>query len=166
MLTIRPYQPEDAAGVERCFIELQEFERTLEPNRVECQLMAAPYRESLLAWCAQATGVLFIAEAKGTVVGLVAVIAQVNDESLIEIDQDYAYIADLVVLPAYRGQGLGRALLQQAEVYAINQGAKCLKVDVLAANRGARNLYQAVGFQENEIRLVKSLIQTSLDREG
>ena len=93
------------------------------------------------------------------IVGLVAVIAQVNDESLLEIEPNYAYIPDLVVLPAYRGQGLGRALLQQAEAYAISQGARLLKVDVLAANRGARHLYQAVGFQENEIRLVKPLVE-------
>jgi ribosomal protein S18 acetylase RimI-like enzyme len=157
MVTIRPYQPQDAAGVEQCLIELQEFERTLEPNRVEGTAMAPLYFKALLEWCTQARGMLFIAEDAGAVVGLVGVIAQVEDQGMIELNKDYAYISDLVVLPAYRGQGLGRALLQQAEAYAISQGATVLKVDVLVANKGARSLYQAMGFQEKEIRSVKPL---------
>src|SRR5262245_935041 len=112
MVTIRLYRPEDAAGVEQCLIELQDFERTLESNRVEGRTIATSHREALLAWCAQARGALFVAEEAGAIVGLIAVIAQVSDEPLIEVNKDFAYIPDLVVLPAYRGQGLGRALLQ------------------------------------------------------
>lgn len=157
MLIIRPYQAQDAAGVEQCLSELQDFERSIEANRVEGQSMAAPYREYLLAECAQTCGALLVAEVVGMVVGLVAVLAHVTAESLIEAEPDYAYISDLVVLPAYRGQGLGRALLRQAEAYALSQGAKILKVDVLVANKAAHNLYKVTGFQENEVRLVKHL---------
>jgi ribosomal protein S18 acetylase RimI-like enzyme len=160
MITIRLYRPEDTAGVEQCLIELQDFERSIESNRVEGRTIATARRESLLAWCAQARGALFVAEEAGSIVGLIAVIAQVSDDPLIELNKEFAYIPDLVVLPAYRGRGLGRALLQQAETYARQQGATLLKVDVLAANKVARHLYEAVGFQNYEIRLIKPLTKS------
>ena len=78
-------------------------------------------------------------------------------EELIEENSEYAYLTDLVVLPAYRGRGVGRALMQHAEAYAIEQGATVLKVDVLAANTVARELYTSMDYQEHEIRLLKQL---------
>ena len=68
-----------------------------------------------------------------------------------------AYISDLIVAAAYRGQGWGRALLQRAEDYALTQGAIMLGLGVLAQNTQARRLYADFGFQENQVELLKPL---------
>ena len=48
MILIRDYSPQDAAQLERCIIELQSFEKTIEPNRADGQKIAPAYRELLL----------------------------------------------------------------------------------------------------------------------
>ena len=158
MSITRRYQPQDASYVERCFIELQSYEKRLEPNRVDGMQIADAYRRYLLDRCAQSDGAVFVAEAEGVVVGFVALFVHVDSESLIEAQTDYAYISDLVVLPAFRRHGIGRALLQQAESYARDHGAAVMKVDVLIANTVAYDLYHTAGFQDHEVRLTKSLL--------
>jgi len=68
-------------------------------------------------------------------------------------------IHDLAVLPQYRGQGAGRALLQAAEDYARRQGCCRLTLEVLESNSGARALYRRFGFDDSTISrfLVKPL---------
>ncbi len=47
MVLIREYRPEDEQQVEDCFIELQEFERQIEPRRIEGKLVAKKYLQHL-----------------------------------------------------------------------------------------------------------------------
>ncbi len=56
-----------------------------------------------------------------------------------------AYIKDLVVHPRARGQGLGRALLQQAFILFAERREGCVDLRVLEGNLGARRLYESVG---------------------
>lgn len=52
---------------------------------------------------------------------------------------------DLFVLPEYRGQGLGRALLQHIEQYA--REAECAKLTLeVRSDNSAQQLYQKCGF--------------------
>jgi ribosomal protein S18 acetylase RimI-like enzyme len=69
----------------------------------------------------------------------------------------YAYISDLVVLPPHGQGGLGRKLLERAEAFACEHGAKKIRVGVLASNRLARSLYRQMGFSEYQLQLVKVL---------
>ena len=57
-------------------------------------------------------------------------------------------IHDLAVLPAYRGQGIGRALLAAAERHAREHGCCKLTLEVLETNERARGLYRSVGFDD------------------
>jgi ribosomal protein S18 acetylase RimI-like enzyme len=100
---------------------------------------------------------LFVATADDKVVGVVCVYAQVKSEAVDEEEYEYAYISDLAVLAADRGKGLGRALLKRAEEYARLEGARLLRISVLAKNSVARSLYVDDGFQENVVILEKSL---------
>src|SRR5262245_44053941 len=134
MIAIRVYHPDDAPQVERCIGELQAFEREIEPNRADPETIAAPYLAYMLQQCLELDGAIFVAEAEGAVVGFVCIFAKADSGSLIEAERAHAYVSDLLVLPAYRGQGVGGALLGQAEDYATRHGATVLKIDVLAAN--------------------------------
>jgi len=55
------------------------------------------------------------------------------------------------------GGGIGRALLEQAEAIARASGATTLRVDVLARNSIAHDLYRQSGFRDFHVRMVKGL---------
>jgi ribosomal protein S18 acetylase RimI-like enzyme len=78
-------------------------------------------------------------------------------EELDEEPIEYAFISDLVVLPAYRSQGIGRLLLQAAEAYARAQGAASLELTVLVKNESAVRLYNRYGFRGYHYLLKKDL---------
>ena len=60
-------------------------------------------------------------------------------------------IHDIVVTAGRRGQGLGRALLDQAEQHARDTGCCKLTLEVLEGNRNAVGLYRDVGFAAYEL---------------
>jgi ribosomal protein S18 acetylase RimI-like enzyme len=157
MVLIREYRSEDHQQVEECFIELQEFERQIEPRRIEGQIVAQKYLQHMFEKCAQTQGKIFVLEAHDKIAGFVSVWAKVKVNGLVNKESEVAYISDLIVIAAYRGQGWGRALLQRAEDYARAQGATILSIGVLAENIGARTLYKDFGFREDHVELLKPL---------
>jgi ribosomal protein S18 acetylase RimI-like enzyme len=161
MVLIREYRSEDDRQVEECFIELQEFERQIEPRRVEGKVVAQKYLKYMFDRCAQTQGKVFVLEAHSKIVGFVSVWAKVKVNGLVNEESEVAYISDLIVIAAYRGQGWGRALLQRAEDYALTQGALMLSIGVLAENTQARRLYNDFGFRENQVEFLKPLKSTS-----
>ncbi len=154
---IREYRPEDRAQLEECYIELQDAERVLDPVLEEGRAVVERYLEQMFRQCAETKGKVFVAEEDGRVVGFVSVFAKVASKAVEEKPYEYAYVSDLVVLPEYRRRGLGRALLQTAQDYAIRQGATILRLFVMAKNVGAKTLYESFGFEERIIAMWKDL---------
>ncbi len=157
MVSIRAYQSEDQDRLEAFILELQNFERTLEPDRVEGAQMVARNREELLAIVRQNRGQIFVAEVNAEVVGFVCVRLEHEEGEYLSSLVDYAYISDLVVLPSHRGQGYGTALLQKAEEFARQRGMTMLKIQVLVKNQPATSVYLHAGFRPYELALLKSL---------
>jgi ribosomal protein S18 acetylase RimI-like enzyme len=154
---IRPYEPRDEQQVIHCIASLQHFERTLEADRVDPTDIAPRYLRDLLERFQRQPGGILIAEENGQVVGYVALWLEMQPEDYWTSLAGYAYISDLAVLPEQRGHGLGRALLAEAERLARQLGASALKINVLARNAIAWQLYRSVGFRDYEITLLKPL---------
>jgi ribosomal protein S18 acetylase RimI-like enzyme len=57
-------------------------------------------------------------------------------------------VHDLAVLPAYRGRGIGRALLAAVERAARARGCVKVTLEVQENNRRARRVYEAAGFAQ------------------
>src|ERR1044072_849497 len=157
MVAIREYRPEDGQQLEECVIELQEFERRIEPRRLEGSIVAQKYLQYMFDKCAQTQGQVFVLDDEDKVVGLVSAWAEVRVKGLVNEEAEVAYVSDLFVSAAYRGQGWGRALLRRAEEYALAQGATMFSIGVLAENTQARRMYNAFGFRENQVELLKPL---------
>ena len=57
-------------------------------------------------------------------------------------------IHDLAVLPAHRGQGVGQRLIAEVECKARDMGCCKLSLEVQENNRTARQVYEAMGFEQ------------------
>jgi ribosomal protein S18 acetylase RimI-like enzyme len=156
MPEIREYRPEDIEQVHACFVELQDFLHRLEPN-ILAGRAAGKYFDFMLARCAETSGKVFVAEVDNQVVGFVCVWGKSTSEDLDEEPVEYAFISDLVVLPAYRSQGIGPLLLQAAEAYARAQGAASLELEVLVKNEPALRVYNRHGFRAYHYLFKKDL---------
>jgi GNAT superfamily N-acetyltransferase len=159
-MDIRDYRPlTDFPAIRTCLIELQEFERRLDPRLPPGTAMADSYLERLFRRCDQYAGRLFVAEAAGGVVGYVSVLAACHSDSPDDAAAPFAFVDDLVVLPQHRDLGYGRALLDRAEAYAAAHGRAMLRLRVKAANRAARQFYARAGYAEYEVELEKQLLR-------
>lgn len=61
-------------------------------------------------------------------------------------------VHDLAVPPAWRGRGIGRALLSEAESRARERGCCKLTLEVQDSNAVARGLYERFGFRDFAVR--------------
>lgn len=158
---IRQFEPRDTDAVRRCVAALQTYERTLEADRVEATpAFAASYLDRILAASHERDGEILVAEVEGAVVGFVCYWMMTIQNPITTVT-GCAYVADLAVLEAYRRRGIGRALLRAAEVGAARHGATTIRIEVLAANHPARDLYDAEGFRPYEMLLTKPLTPPS-----
>jgi ribosomal protein S18 acetylase RimI-like enzyme len=60
------------------------------------------------------------------------------------------YLAELYVVPARRGQGLGRALMNAAMALARAEGATYMDLGTAETDVAARRLYESLGFSNRE----------------
>jgi ribosomal protein S18 acetylase RimI-like enzyme len=155
VVTIRKATENDRSAILEGFFALQEYERSMEPNRADPADIVETYLRDLFADCKDGKAEILVAEVGAGVVGWVGVVPRHVSDDILDHDREFAYITDLIVLKEYRGQGIGRRLLAAAEEYAAKQGARRLRVGVLSANAAAHRLYHSVGFRDYEVILEK-----------
>ncbi|HNP65918.1 MAG TPA: GNAT family N-acetyltransferase [Woeseiaceae bacterium] len=127
-------------------IELQDYERELEPRLPPGAAIVDEYVPQMLLRCKQAVGQILIAEIDAEVAGFVTVLTRVSSGEIEDGDIEYGLISDLVVAPRFRRQGLGKELLEAGENFARSKKVSSLRIGVLHSNRAAMNLYAANGF--------------------
>jgi len=100
------------------------------------------YNEAFVAWIEG-----------GTRAGFVWVARDQNDST----GQVEALLLNQFVAEAYRGQGLGRQLLEKAEDWAREQGLPRISLAVGAGNRIGQRLYESLGYRAETLRMGKKL---------
>jgi GNAT superfamily N-acetyltransferase len=67
------------------------------------------------------------------------------------------YVALLAVVAEAEGEGVGQALLREAEAWCQQMGYARLALDVFASNDRALQFYERAGFRPETIRVIKRL---------
>ena len=67
----------------------------------------------------------------------------------------YVYIESIYVEPKYRGAGISQKLLEKAEHWGIERGAKFLQLHVSEANESAINSYKKSGYVSTRTQMEK-----------
>jgi GNAT superfamily N-acetyltransferase len=132
---IRPARPTDMATVARLIRALADYEKLsheviLDEERLREHLFGPkPYAEVLLA------------ENDSRVVGFALFFHNYSTF----LARPGVWLEDLFVLPEYRGQGHGKALLQAVARIAVERGCGRLEWSVLNWNKPAIDFYHALG---------------------
>jgi ribosomal protein S18 acetylase RimI-like enzyme len=75
-----------------------------------------------------------------------------------------AFIDELYVRPAYRGQGIGTKVLKFADEVCRSAGVQALHLEVERKNVKAQTFYRKVGFQDHDRYLMTRWIATAKPR--
>ena len=124
---------------------------------------ADPLRDSAhwAASLAQPLATTFVAEVEpGRLAGFVTVAIQDETHSLMQPVR-IGRIGTVGVTREWRGQGIGRALMQQAQDWVQARGGIELRLHVWAFNEAARRLYDELGYELRMLTLAKPLVNGS-----
>jgi ribosomal protein S18 acetylase RimI-like enzyme len=69
----------------------------------------------------------------------------------------HGFIYDIWVVPAHRGQGVGKFLVEWAVDWARRRGHRKIKLEVSELNARARHVYESLGFRAERRYMGKSL---------
>lgn len=105
-------------------------------------------------WWAPDMGIFVACDESGRIIG--HVIVKIGGKEFLT-GEEQAWIYDITVDPNYWGTGLAKRLMEQAEIYAQEQGMGYLGLTVTCANLRAIRFYQNMGYQDERIQMVKIL---------
>ena len=143
---VRRAQPGDAAQVAALLAELG-----YPDNRTE------DVQRRLAMWERETTGRALVAERQGQVVGIIAVTAI----PYLEREGRWGRIVALVVSTAYRGQGIGRWLVDAAEKAAGELGCVTMEVTSRRSRAESHPFYRKLGYEDwcdRSARYLKDLV--------
>lgn len=154
MHAIREYTHEDIDGIEQCLIELQEYERLIDPHRLEGIKVAHEYLEHLLHLCTEGIGKIFVVDIGEDIVGMISVYIE-SDKKNFRKSHRFAYISDLIVMKEHQSDGVIKDLFQKAEEYAQSQHVSTIQASILKSHEESLKGYLRNGFHEWEMRVRK-----------
>ena len=156
-LRIRAMTQEEFSSYRRRTIShyAAELARTGASTAEEAEQRAAKESDQFLPDGLDTAGMaLLVGETGGEVVGLVWV-------GPAPAGRAGWWIYDIEVVPAQRGRGYGRALLEAAERHAQHRGAESIGLDVFGGNDVALGLYESSGYEVAATRMLKRFASSS-----
>jgi ribosomal protein S18 acetylase RimI-like enzyme len=148
-IVVRPYRPADRDRVILLAPRLTEGTAPWRDPKGTLRAVEVAVRSAIDSFRAPGHAV-FVAEADRDLVGIVTVSERISFSGERE-----GYVGWLAVRAGMERRGIGSALMTVAENWAIDRRLPCLTLETGAGNHPARGLYQALGYEEEDIRLTK-----------
>lgn len=140
-LTLRPAAAEDLPRLRELEQGIIESERPYDPfirgNNVTYYDL-----ENLIN---DAGSYLIVVEAEDGIIG--SGYAQIRQSKASHSYEQHCYLGFIYLEPAYRGQALGKAILDALKDWGIQRGMKHFRLDVYAQNTSAIRAYEKAGFE-------------------
>lgn len=97
-------------------------------------------------------GSLYMMKTKGVCVGTIT-FDELQEEAFNEVDwknqaEKYLVIHRIAVFPSWQKKGVGRKLVEFAEVYAKENNYKSIRLDVASTSEHLIKLYESIGYAE------------------
>lgn len=162
-IRLRIAAPSDREAVVDLIHRLNVFEAGIVEDRRQDYAAARAYYGELQERLSRSGGRIVLAVAGEDGMGRESIIAAMG----FSLDEDAAYIrddvrqhgtvTDLIVAEDWRGRGVGRVLLQEAERLTREAGFRRLIIGALTGNERAVRTYRAFGFQPYVALMTKDL---------
>lgn len=143
---IRRATPDDAQAISRIADGVQAIHADARPDVFRPPALRAVPPADIIALLDAPDHHVWVALIGDDVVGYLMAEVQKRPENAIKRAMSRLYVHQMGVLSAFRGCGIGTALLQTAREFAADAGLKELALDVWRFNESARTFYQAQGF--------------------
>ncbi len=147
-ITIRPATTEDTPTIGHMWLQLVEYHNALSPDLPHAAPNGAEmYARRLASRLHDSHTRVLVAEKEDTLVGFVmGVIVDMVPEMFIE--ETAGFLADIYVEPAYRSQGVGRALVDGLSAWFRTRGVQYVEWYVADSNREGWAFWKAIGGRE------------------
>ncbi|HEX5634552.1 MAG TPA: GNAT family N-acetyltransferase [Gemmatimonadales bacterium] len=152
---IRPAVPGDAAALGRLGALLVQAHHDFDPRRFMAPTAETPhgYGAWLMSQLRQPRVVVLVAESAGEVVGYAY--AGVEGTDWMALRGPAGVLYDVVVDPAHRGRGTGRALVEAAVRALEAFGAPRIVLSTAERNEAAQRLFASAGFRRTMIEMTR-----------
>lgn len=163
-IVIREYKPQDFQSVVNLTNKIQEYfvaiDKTGYKKPFSSQDDSEKYVEHVLKDVSDMNGAFYVAVKNNFVVGFIygVIISEKNVlHKLTHHSRLEGWIGLLYVDEGYRGQGLGKRLIERVKDYFKEKGCSSMRLVVDSNNINAINHYSNLGFETYEIKMTTRL---------
>ena len=151
-MEIRPITMQDQQAVQRLFQQVHDLHSGALPH-IYKQHDAALSGEEFLQLLEEPKHLLFGAQVGDTLAGFCHLSVKTTGNNPLIVPRSIAYMEELVVDRAYRGQGIAKALFARAKAIAAEQNLGALELMVWAFNQDAIRFYEKMGMTVQNQRM-------------
>lgn len=149
---IRPAGEDDVKAVARLCEDVNPFAYTGESSAVEF------YERLFSDALKNEDALLIVAQAESTIVGFAYVVIERTSDDCIRAP--YANLDMIGVKRAYRGRGIAKVLIEEAQFWAHKKGMRVIQLAVAEDNQAALGLYSSLGYRTVMRKMQKKLQET------
>lgn len=156
-MNVRGAAPFDYDALCAVIKEIDDYHQRALPHFFRQNLGVARPLSWLMDILANPEMTLLVAEVEGNIVGFLWGILRAAPDTPLHMPRRWLLVDMLGVSEAYRGQGVGRALMESAEAWAKTRGINEVELTVWEFNESAQAMYTKLGYATTQRRMWKSL---------
>lgn len=144
--TIRKATEQDYEGLSKIFAEVDTLHAEELPHVFVEPEEIPRGKEFVSGIIADENAAFFVAEHNSQVVGLIHVAIRESPAIPIMVQRRYAYVEAVAVTQQLRGRGVGRALMEEAQLWSIQKKASQVELNVWDFNERAITFFKRLGY--------------------
>jgi GNAT superfamily N-acetyltransferase len=114
-------------------------------------------RANVQALIAGSNSAIIVADAGREIIGVLTILEKLVTATAFKVARRYVEINNMAVKQSAQRQGVGRALIDAAVVWARGRGVTRLELNVYEFNEAAAALYHGAGFSTQNRRMTRQI---------